>query len=401
MKFLLYFSSEFDREKTSHYSFEVYATDGGLYGPRSKSVRVEIDILDINDNSPVFSHFPYREEIAQDMGVNQPVLQVSAVDPDEGPNGNIRYSFTTASQYFSINENSGLVTTRSLLSPSAVQAHRLEVLAVDQGDPARSSTGMVEIQVGNSLGSSLRFAESTYNVYVIEGAAYGTPLTQVQARFTSDQSSSRITYSFASGNEDNCFQIHPDTGNITVYDGSKLDYETEPRLRLIVIATANSAYGYTTVWVNLKDVNDNAPKFTQERYTSAVFEGNGRGTFVTQIIATDADEGSNGHVTYSIVNGNTHNAFVIDPPHTGIVKTNIILDREIVSTYRLEIEAIDGGKNPLTAICTLKIQIIDVNDNTPFFPVYPPVNIREGIQGSSIVLHTIAMLCTEPQSLFC
>ncbi len=65
-----------------------------------------------------------------------------------------------------------------------------------------------------------------------------------------------------------------------------------------------------------------------------VISGNLRGTYVTQISATDEDEGSNGRITYSIIGGNSQNAFVIDPPNTGIVKTNIILDREIKDSYR-------------------------------------------------------------------
>ena len=55
---------------------------------------------------------------------------------------------------------------------------------------------------------------------------------------------------------------------------------------------------------------------------------------MTQISATDDDEGTNGRITYSIIGGNSQNAFVIDPPNTGIIKTNIILDREIKESYR-------------------------------------------------------------------
>ena len=49
-------------------------------------------------------------------------------------------------------------------------------------------------------------------------------------------------------------------------------------------------------------------------------------------------------MTYTIISGNVGGAFVIDPPNTGIVKTNVILDREIQKNYRLEIEAVDMGK---------------------------------------------------------
>jgi|SRR6218665_213997 len=167
-------------------------------------------------------------------------------------------------------------------------------------------------------------------------------------------------------------------GLITVLDPRKLDFELNPRLRLIVIATAGSAYDYTTIWINLKDVNDNAPRFSQHRYTSSVWEDNLPGTFVTQVMATDLDSGANSRITYSVVSGNIQNAFVIDPPNTGIVLTNNVLDREARDFYRLEIEACDSGKPALKSTVTLRIQVIDTNDNAPVFPVFAPVNIREG-----------------------
>lgn len=145
------------------------------------------------------------------------------------------------------------------------------------------------------------------------------------------------------------------------------------------MASADAAYGYTTVYVTLEDVNDNPPRFTQERYVSSVWEGSVRGTYVTQISAMDDDTGVNSRITYSIIGGNVQNAFTIDPPNTGIVRTDIILDREIRDSYRLEIEALDGGYPPLSTRCILRIQVIDVNDNGPFFPQYNPITVSEGL----------------------
>ena len=159
-----------------------------------------------------------------------------------------------------------------------------------------------------------------------------------------------------------------------------LDYEVSTSIRLVVMATDGVGYGYTTVRVNLTDINDNAPKFGQDRYTSSVWEGNSRGTYVTLVSATDLDTGENGMVDYYIVEGNTQVAFAIDPPNTGIVKTNIMLDREIIiRDYRLIIEAIDYGNPPQSSRAVLKINIIDINDNAPFFPEYSTRSIREGM----------------------
>ena len=149
-------------------------------------------------------------------------------------------------------------------------------------------------------------------------------------------------------------------------------------MRLIVVATSAAADGYVAIWINLTDDNDNYPHFTQDRYTSAVWEGNPRGTYVTQVIATDLDDGPNGQIDYIITAGNSDGAFAINPPNTGIVTTNAILDREITSAYKLTIEARDRGTVPKTSTCILKIQVVDENDNSPFFPPYGPVSLKEG-----------------------
>lgn len=85
---------------------------------------------------------------------------------------------------------------------------------------------------------------------------------------------------------------------ITVDDSSQLDYEIEKRVRLIIIAmlTSVNSFDYATVWVNLQDVNDNAPDFGQDRFTTAVYEGNPKGTYVMQLFSVDADSGINGQV---------------------------------------------------------------------------------------------------------
>lgn len=158
-----------------------------------------------------------------------------------------------------------------------------------------------------------------------------------------------------------------------------IDYEKSQRMRLIVIAmlSSDNSFDFATVWVNVLDVNDNAPDFGQDRLTTAVWEGNPRGTFVVQLLASDADSNDNGIVSYSIIGGNTGSAFIINPAVTGIVTTNVMLDREFAPMYLLKIQAVDKGNPPLSSTCTLRINVIDINDNTPNFPVYAPINVNE------------------------
>ena len=133
--------------------------------------------------------------------------------------------------------------------------------------------------------------------------------------------------------------------------------------------TSPFLYGYCDVIVSLLDENDNAPRFTQQQYSAAVWEGNNKGTFVMQVAAGDADQGSNSRVLYHIVDGNHDNAFIIEPAFSGIVKTNIVLDREIHDWYRLKVIATDEGVQQMTGTTTIHVRIVD--EVCRFFSHFP------------------------------
>lgn len=95
------------------------------------------------------------------------------------------------------------------------------------------------------------------------------------------------------------------------------------------------------------------------------------------MLAIDADTASDSHVSYHIVDGNHDNAFIIESPTSNIIKTNIVLDAEIRSMYKLTVIATDDGIPQLTGTATIRINVIDVNDNQPSFPPFSKINISE------------------------
>lgn len=124
------------------------------------------------------------------------------------------------------------------------------------------------------------------------------------------------------------------------------------------------------------------PRYCVDRYTAYVWENNARFAYVTEVKAViPTDDGpSTAGITYWISSGNTQNAFQLDPPNSGVVKTNVILDREVRDAYRIDVQAALSGRQSTdgTAVVSIWVQVIDINDNTPFFPLYRPVSLREG-----------------------
>lgn len=376
----------------------VVATDGGFYDARKQSVPIQIIIEDVNDNAPIFDEYPFKSQVSPFVQPGQKIMQVSATDIDDGSDGEVVYSLISDSTNakFRLNPNTGILTATQSLSENNGRIIHLKIVARDKGNPPQSTSGLIELRVGDFVSetSSLRFQNDTYIVSLMENVPNGQSVVQLNA-VRSDGRRQKIIYSIESGNDDNAFDIDSKTGEIKVQNSGSLDYEERNKMgiQLIVVARTDISqssssssslslsshlYAYCTVIIRLQDENDNAPRFTQRQYEASVWEGNSKGTFVMQVNAIDIDQGANSRILYHIVDGNHDNAFVIEPAFSGIVKTNIVLDREIRDMYRLKVIATDEGVPQMTGTATIHVHIIDVNDNQPTFPPHNVINIAEG-----------------------
>ncbi|KAJ8335644.1 hypothetical protein SKAU_G00389860 [Synaphobranchus kaupii] len=371
-----------DRETRSRYMFWASATDGGSRGPRSSVASVTVNVEDVNDNAPVCIHSPLSASVAVETTTNETVATVRALDGDLGENGTVVFALSEPDVFFAVGEDTGEVRLKTPILSGFFSVRILRVVVTDRGTPALSSTCLVFVHLrGEEEG--LQFTEHVYDAAIPENSKTGSWVANVVAE---DQipDGRRVEYSIFSGNEDGAFAIHAHNGDISVKDESRLDFEEKRRVHLVVLADNGRQTAHCRVTIALQDVNDNPPAFEQRYYKTAVWEGQIHNTYVMQVFALDADSGLHGQVDYSILSGNHNNVFVIDSTR-GILATNAILDREVVPSYKLILQAVDRGSPPLTGTATVRIQVVDVNDNSPSIPPMEPVLVAENLPAGYIV----------------
>ncbi|XP_020936075.1 protocadherin-11 X-linked isoform X5 [Sus scrofa] len=129
----------FDREKQESYTFYVKAEDGGRIS-RSSTAKVTINVVDVNDNKPVFvvpsSNYSF-ELVPPSTNPGTVVFTVVAIDNDTGMNAELRYSMVGGNTkgLFIIDQTSGNITLKEKCVFADLGLHRLVVKAKDLGQP--------------------------------------------------------------------------------------------------------------------------------------------------------------------------------------------------------------------------------------------------------------------------
>ncbi|XP_064133424.1 protocadherin gamma-B5 isoform X14 [Loxodonta africana] len=163
-----------DREQTPEYNVTIRATDRGK-PPLSSRTSVTLHIADINDNTPVFHQAAYVVHVAENNPPGASIAQVSASDPDLGPNGHISYSILASdlepralSSYVSVNAQSGVVFAQRAFDHEQLRAFELTLQARDQGSPALSANVSLRVLVDDRNDNAPRVL---YPALVPDGSA--------------------------------------------------------------------------------------------------------------------------------------------------------------------------------------------------------------------------------------
>nr|XP_048698639.1 protocadherin Fat 3 isoform X5 [Caretta caretta] len=371
---VVYVADQLDRELKANYTLKIEARDKAEIGHQQFSVvPLKVFLDDVNDCSPAFIPSSYSVKVLEDLPVGTVIAWLETHDPDLGLGGQVRYSLVNDyNGRFEIDKTSGTIRLNKELDYEKQQFYNLTVRAKDKGRPVSlSSVSFVEVEV-------VDVNENLYAPYfpdfavigtVKENSRTGTSVLQVIAQDEDSGRDGEIQYSIRDGSGLGRFSIDEETG--VIYTADVLDRETTKSYWLTVYATDRGVvplYATIEVYVEVEDVNDNAPLTSQPIYYPAVMENSPKDVSVIQIQAQDPDSSSSEKLTYRITSGNPQNFFAINPKTGLIMTTSRKLDREQQAEHFLEVTVTDGGVSPKQSTVWVVVQVLDENDNKPQFP---------------------------------
>ncbi|CAI9732107.1 protocadherin Fat 1 isoform X3 [Octopus vulgaris] len=361
--------SPLDREQQDEYHLTVHAVDGG---GRSCTTDVLISVQDINDNAPQFS-IPLRNvSIPEDAQINTLITRLTATDQDAGVSKEIKFRLKNPEDDFlNIDEKSGIISLAKTLDREVKDFYSVAVIAYDKGFPRMSSTATLNIHLLDVNDNPPEFEHTMYKGEVREDIGIGRVL-QVLAASKDVGVNAEISYYIIAGNEQHRFKIDKTTG--VLYVNKPLDHELTREYFLTIEARDGgtpSLSNTAVAAINVTDINDCPPHFSQDVYSIRLLESEPVGNTSLRIVAADADSEPNAMITYIINSGDIADQFDIEQTF-GYLSIKSALDREKISSYNLEVLAVDSGYPQLTGTTTLSIEIQDINDCPPRFsqPAY-------------------------------
>ncbi|XP_015339521.1 protocadherin-8 isoform X1 [Marmota marmota marmota] len=415
---------ELDRESQAAYSLELVAQDGGR-PPRSATAALSVRVLDANDHSPAFPQGAVAEvELAEDAPVGSLLLDLDAADPDEGPNGDVVFSFGArtppeARRLFRLDPRSGRLTLAGPVDYERQDTYELDVRAQDRGPGPRAATCKVIVRIRDvndnapdiaitPLAAPGAPAASPFAAAAAAAALGGTDATSSAGPGTQEAGATSLVPEGAAreslvalvstsdrdsgangqvrcalyGHEH--FRLQPAyAGSYLVVTAASLDRERIAEYNLTLVAEDRGAPPLRTVrpyTVRVGDENDNAPLFTRPVYEVSVRENNPPGAYLATVAARDPDLGRNGQVTYRLLeaevgrSGDAVSTYVSVDPATGAIYALRSFDYETLRQLDVRIQASDGGSPQLSSSALVQVRVLDQNDHAPVLVHPAPAN---------------------------
>ncbi|NXM77354.1 PCDGH protein, partial [Serilophus lunatus] len=243
----------------------------------------------------------------------------------------------------------------------------LLLMAVDGGDPARSGTVQIRVNVTDANDNKPAFTKRVYDARVAENLPAGSLVLRVRATDEDAGSNGQVSYSF--GNVPvgirELFTVDSESGEVRTT--APLDFEEKNKYSFGLEARDGGGLtSHCELHIDVMDENDNAPEITILSLSSPVSEDAPVGTVVALLNVNDPDSGENGQVSCEL-SGEAPLSIVASSGGSYKVVTASALDREQAGELRVTLVGRDRGRPALWSSRELVLEVSDVNDNAPVF----------------------------------
>ena len=375
----IYLRDRLDREVRGQYLFQLLAYDGDN-PPKTGSLDLDIEVTDVNDNSPTFENSTYTVSVLENLALQTTIIQVRATDRDQSLNGKVLYGFSshTAQMYghiFGIRNRTGDIFVKGDVDHEKRSAYHLVVTAQDGGQDALTSDATVIIEVRDindhapvMTVNTLTNTGEADTAEVPEDVAVGTFVAHISVQDEDSGLNGQVNCAL----HDKHFllkQIDNNEPEFQIVTAASLDREDISQFNLELVCRDRGSIqqmSIKNILVKVLDINDNQPIFLRGTYALRMKENNKDGDLILQVKALDADTGRNGQIGYKLPKS-IRDLFFIN--NRGAIFAHSVIDREQFQTNDIAFDVIaeDRGSPQKTGTAKIVITLQDVNDEAPVF----------------------------------
>ncbi|XP_072290337.1 protocadherin alpha-3-like [Eucyclogobius newberryi] len=377
---ILILHKQLDREKERRHSLLLTALDGGK-PPKSGEINIIINVLDVNDNAPIFTKDSYSGELVENAPVGTTVMQINATDLDEGLNGDVIYRFSDSVmqelfQKFEISTSTGDIIVKGEIDFEQNGEYEIEIEASDKGLPPLTTEKNIIIKIVDVNDNAPEIEVTSFSSSIPEDTRPGTTVALISVNDRDSGLNGKVTCTIEG---DVPFTLSPSLQDkmYSLVTKSTLDRETQSEYVLSIVAKDHGQPSLTSeknIHIVISDVNDNSPEFVLKSYSFYITEGNEPGTQLFSVQSIDHDEGENAHISYHIYrDGSEENkvtSFLNINSENGQITGLKSFDFETLKSFQFQVVASDSGTPSLSSNVTVHVFILDQNDNAPVI-LYP------------------------------
>ncbi|XP_069544554.1 protocadherin alpha-8-like [Brachyistius frenatus] len=377
---VLYLHKPLDKEAARSHRLLLTAIDGGKPA-RSGTMGIIINVLDVNDNMPVFVRDSYAAVLNENSPVGTTIIQVNATDLDDDLNGDVVYSFgnnvnSKIRKLFEVDAKTGEIIVKGLLDFEVKYRYEIDIKASDKGTVPLATDKSVIITIVDLNDNSPEIEVTSFSSAIPEDSKLGRTVALISVNDNDSGLNGKVICSIS---EDVPFTLTPSLQEnmYSIVTKSLLDREHQSKYDVTIVAKdagEPSLSSHRIISVTVSDVNDNSPEFSINPYTFYVAENNIAGTSLFFVSAYDSDEGENALISYNIVrNGDEHkkfSSFLNINSENGDIVALKSFDFETLKTFQFQVVATDSGTPSLSSNVTVNVFILDQNDNAPVI-LYP------------------------------